>query len=212
MSWKSFPVLCLLSISCEHSMGTSVRAAVVDTIMMMDTIQPSCRNIMPAMPEIIVSGRNTQSIVRVEAMTEMPTSEVPCTAASLGFSPFSRCEVTFSSTTMASSTTMPMAMDRALMEMILSVLPVANRYSSEASRAIGMLSTTMRVPLRRPRKRNTTSITTRKVIRMVFFRELMVRRMLSELSTTVVMRMSAGRSCSSDLNSFFTFRMTSTVL
>ena len=193
-------------------MGTRVRAAVVDTIMMMDTIQPSCRNIIPAIPEIMVSGRNTHSMVRVDAITEIPTSAVPCTAASLGFSPRSRCEVTFSSTTMASSTTMPIAMDRALMEMILSVLPVPNRYSKDARRAIGMDSTTMSVPFSRPRKRNTTSITTRKVIRMVSFRELMVRRILEELSTTVVILTSAGRVFSRRASSFFTLRITSTVL
>ena len=193
-------------------MGTSVRAAVVDTIMMMETIQPSCRNMMPAMPEIMVRGRNTHSMVRVEAITEIPTSAVPCTAASLGFSPLSRCDVTFSSTTMASSTTMPMAMDRALMEMMLSVLPVAKRYSREASRAMGMDKTTMRVPFNRPRKRKTTSITTMKVMRMVSLREPMVRRMLSELSITVVICTSEGRLRSRRAISFFTLRITSTVL
>ena len=109
-------------------MGTRVRAAVVDTIMMMETMKPSWRNMIPAMPDIMVRGRNTHSMVSVEAITEIPTSAVPWTAASVGFSPLSRCDVTFSSTTMASSTTMPMAMDRALMEMIFSVLPVAYRY------------------------------------------------------------------------------------
>ena len=167
---------------------------------------------MPAMPVIIVRGINTHSIVSVEAITEIPTSAVPCTAASLGFSPLSRCDVTFSSTTMASSTTIPMAMDRALMEMMLSVLPVAKRYIREASRAIGMDSTTMRVPFRRPRKRNTTSITTRKVMRMVSFREPMVRRMLSELSTTVMILISAGRLRSRPARVAFTFLITSTVL
>ena len=212
MAMYSLLVVGLLSISRAHSMGTRVRAAVVETIMMMDTIQPSWRNMMPAMPEIMVRGRNTHSMVSVEAMTEIPTSAVPCTAASLGFSPRSRCEVTFSSTTIASSTTMPMAMDRALMDMILSVLPVANKYSNEASRAIGILSTTISVPFRRPRKRNTTSITTRKVMRMVLLREAMVLRMLSELSTTVVILMSDGRLRCSEASVDLTFRITSTVL
>ncbi len=67
----------LLSMSSEHRVGTRVRAAVVDTIMIMDTIQPSCLNMMPAIPVIIVRGRNTHSMVRVEAMTEIPTSAVP---------------------------------------------------------------------------------------------------------------------------------------
>ena len=66
-------------------------------------------------------------MVRVEATTEIPTSEVACTAASFGFSPFSMWDVTFSSTTMASSTTIPMAMESADIDMMFKVLPVANR-------------------------------------------------------------------------------------
>ena len=121
------PVLRPLRRKREQSIGTSVRAAVVETIMMMLTIQPSCLNMIPAMPLTIVSGRNTQSIVRVEAMTEMPTSEVARTAASFGFSPRSRWVETFSRTTIASSTTMPIAIESADIEMMFSVLPVAKR-------------------------------------------------------------------------------------
>ena len=127
MNLYSLLVVGLLLSSREHSVGTRVRAAVVDTIIMMDTIQPSWRNIKPVIPLIIVSGRNTHSIVRVDAITEIPTSDVPCTAASRGFSPRSRCVVTFSSTTIASSTTIPMAMASALIEMMLSVFPLASR-------------------------------------------------------------------------------------
>ena len=48
-------------------------------------------------------------------------------AASLGFEPRSMCVVMFSSTTMASSTTIPMAIESDESEMILSVEPVAKR-------------------------------------------------------------------------------------
>ena len=48
-------------------------------------------------------------------------------AASLGFEPRSIWVVMFSSTTMASSTTIPMAMDRDESEMMFSVEPVAKR-------------------------------------------------------------------------------------
>ncbi|CDC65188.1 unknown [Bacteroides sp. CAG:770] len=82
---------------------------------------------IPDMPEISVRGRNTQSIVNVEAMMEIPTSSVPWTAASFGFSPLSMWVVMFSSATMESSTTIPIAMDSADIDMIFNVLPVANR-------------------------------------------------------------------------------------
>ena len=73
----SLPFLGLLLSILEQSIGTRVSAAVVEMIMMMLTIQPSCLNMIPAIPETMVRGRNTQSIVNVEAITEIPTSEVP---------------------------------------------------------------------------------------------------------------------------------------
>ena len=66
-------------------------------------------------------------MVKVEAMTDNCTSWVACTAASLGFEPRSMWVVMFSKTTMASSTTIPIAMVSEDMEMIFKVLPVANR-------------------------------------------------------------------------------------
>ena len=111
----------------EHIIGTKVKAPQVETIMMMETIQPNWRNITPVTPLIMVNGRNTANMVKVEAITESCTSWVACTAASLGFSPLSIWVVMFSKTTMASSTTIPMAMESADMEMIFKVLPVAKR-------------------------------------------------------------------------------------
>ena len=58
----------------EHIIGTKVRAPVVDTTMMMDTIQPNCLNITPVVPLIMVRGRNTANMVKVEAITESCTS------------------------------------------------------------------------------------------------------------------------------------------
>ena len=82
---------------------------------------------IPAIPETMVRGRNTHNIVKVEAITEIPPSEVAWTAASLGFSPLSRWVDMFSNTTMASSTTIPIAMESADIEMIFNVFPVAKR-------------------------------------------------------------------------------------
>ena len=72
----SLPVFLPACRNLEQSIGTRVRAAVVETIMMIATIHPSCLKRIPAIPDIIVRGTNTQSMVRVEAMTEIPTSEV----------------------------------------------------------------------------------------------------------------------------------------
>ena len=123
----SFPVFGWALSILEHIIGTRVSAAVVDTIIMKLTMNPSWRNIIPAIPETRVKGRNTQSIVNVDAMMEIPTSLVPCTAASFGFSPLSIWVVIFSSATIASSTTIPIAMESADIEIIFRVLPVAKR-------------------------------------------------------------------------------------
>ena len=112
---------------------------------------------------------------------------------------------------MASSTTIPIAIESADIEMMLSELPVARRYTSEASRAIGMERTIMKVALHLPRKMNTTSITTMKVMRMVSLRELMVFMILSEESITVVISMSEGSSFWISASFFLTFLITFTV-
>ena len=106
-------------------MGVSDSALVVDIIIMMVTIQPSCRKSTPVMPVTRVSGKNTAIRVSVEAITDTATSLVPWMAACLGSAPRSMWVVTFSSTTMASSTTMPIEIDNADSDTMLSVLPVA---------------------------------------------------------------------------------------
>ena len=111
--------------SSEQSIGVSDRAQTVDIIIMIVTIHPSWRKSTPVMPVTSVRGKNTAISVRVDAITDTATSLVPCTAACLGAEPRSICVVTFSSTTMASSTTMPIEIDRAESDTMLSVLPVA---------------------------------------------------------------------------------------
>ena len=105
-------------------MGVRVSAATTDTRITMVTLHPSCLNMIPEMPVVMVSGRNTATTVRVAAITARPTSLVPYIAASRGPLPRSRCDVMFSSTTIASSTTIPMAIDSELNDMILMEFPV----------------------------------------------------------------------------------------
>ena len=64
-----------------QSIGVSERAQVVEMIIMIVTIHPSWRKSTPVIPVTRVSGKNTAIRVSVEAITEMATSLVPCTAA-----------------------------------------------------------------------------------------------------------------------------------
>ena len=113
---------------------------------------------------------------------------------------------------MASSTTIPIAMESADMDTMFKVLPVAHRYINDARREIGIARTMMKVALHLPRKRYTTSITMRNVTRIVSFKELSVLRMLSELSTTVLIWMSEGRFFSMFFIAFLIPLITFTVL
>ncbi|MPN23422.1 hypothetical protein SDC9_170810 [bioreactor metagenome] len=78
---------------------------------------------IPAKPVTMVNGKNTAMMVRVDAMIATATSFVAYMAASLGLLPLSMCVVIFSSTTMASSTTIPMAIESELREIIFNVFP-----------------------------------------------------------------------------------------
>ena len=101
--------------------------------------------------------------------------------------------VTFSSTTMASSTTMPIEMDRADSETMLSELPVTARYMNEAMSDMGMVMVMMSVALHRPRKKNTTMMTNSRAYITVSTSEAMVLRMLSDVSTIMPSFTSDGR-------------------
>ena len=75
-----------------------------------------------------------------------------------------------------------------------------------------MESTMMKVEVQLPRKRNTTSITTRKVMIMVSTRVLMVLMISVELSLMMLISISEGRVFSMFFSYFFTSLMTFTVL
>ena len=102
-------------------------AAVVDTQTTMVMIQPISFIKIPIIPGSIVSGTKTATSTSVVAMTDVHTSLVAQMAASRGFSPRSMCLVIFSSTTMASSTTIPMATVNDASEMMFSELSATSR-------------------------------------------------------------------------------------
>ena len=117
------------SIQCptDRSIGVNERALVVEMVIMIHIIQPNCLKSTPDIPVTIVNGKNTAIIVNVEAITEIATSFVAWIAACFGSDPRSIWVVTFSNTTMASSTTLPIAMERHDKEIMLSEPPVAYR-------------------------------------------------------------------------------------
>ena len=68
-------------------MGMSVRDTMSDERSEMETVMPSSLKKMPLMPLTRTSGRKTQIVVAVEAVTAMLTSRAPLMAAWIRPSP-----------------------------------------------------------------------------------------------------------------------------
>ena len=113
--------------SLLESMGIRVMAVTVETQTTIVTIHPNSLNMIPAIPGSMVSGTNTATMTRVVAITDVHTSLVAQMAASFRLSPRSRCLEMFSRTTIASSTTIPIATVREASEMMFSELSATSR-------------------------------------------------------------------------------------
>ena len=79
-----------------------------------DSVTANSRNSRPTMPPISSRGINTATSDTLMVKTVEPISSAPLSAAAMGFMPASICRVMFSMTTMASSTTKPVAMVSAI--------------------------------------------------------------------------------------------------
>ena len=97
-------------------MGVAVRETSKDTAMATESVTANSRNSRPTMPPISRIGMKTATRERLIETTVKPISFAPTSAASIGGMPASRCRVMFSITTIASSTTKPVATVRAISE------------------------------------------------------------------------------------------------
>jgi len=90
-------------------MGLRLNATSPEKATAAATEMPNSRNSRPVLPPRNDSGTNTAISTSVVDMTAKPICRAPCTAARSGGSPRSMWRWMFSSTTIASSTTRPMA-------------------------------------------------------------------------------------------------------
>ena len=107
-------------------MGVVVREMIMDTKMAVERVTANSRKSRPTIPPISRSGIKTAISERLMVKTVKPISSAPFNAAAKGCMPFSRWRVIFSITTMASSTTNPVEMVRAISERLSRLYP--NRY------------------------------------------------------------------------------------
>ena len=94
-------------------MGVSMRATTSEANTASAAVQPNCLKNLPAMPLMKAVGKNTAISVKVVAMTARPISSAASSAACRGVLPMRRWRSMFSTSTMASSTKMPITSDNA---------------------------------------------------------------------------------------------------
>ncbi|OPZ71835.1 MAG: hypothetical protein BWY83_00954 [bacterium ADurb.Bin478] len=108
----------------EASEGIRVKATTSEMVSEKQMVITMSRKSMPAMPGTKSTGMKTTRVVRVEAVTAMPTSCAPLLAASRSFSFCSSWRrKMLSRTTIELSTSMPIESANPAMEMMFSVNP-----------------------------------------------------------------------------------------
>ena len=95
--------------SQAHIMGVVVSEISSEISTAADSVTANSRNSRPVCPPMNSRGMNTATSDRLMESTVKPTSRAPSSAALKRSMPASMCRLVFSSTTMASSTTKPVA-------------------------------------------------------------------------------------------------------
>ena len=112
-------------------------------------------------------GTNTAMSTSEVAMIGLVTSRIAWNAASTGLSPFSMLRSTFSTTTIASSTTMPIASTRPKSDSAFSEKPNACMAASVPTSDTGTAASGMIDARHVPKKRSTTSTTSARASKSV---------------------------------------------
>ncbi len=142
------------------------------------------RNSDPETPGMKPTGTNTDSSTSEMAITGPVICRIAFLVASFGDRSGSSAitRSTFSTTTMASSTTMPMPSTSASSDTVLAENPAASRTANVPIRLTGMATMGMIVARILPRNRNTTRITSAKAMARVFSTSVIVEATNDELS------------------------------
>ena len=133
-------------------MGAKVTASRREKATATEMVTPNSKKNLPMMPCMKATGRKMAMTALEMTTTEKVISRAPYTAAWTNDIPPSRWREMFSSTTMASSTTMPITSEIAISVIVLSVKPRKYMTRMVPPRAVGMARTTLSVELQEPRK------------------------------------------------------------
>ena len=114
---------------------------------------PNWKKKRPMIPVMKATGRKMATTAMVAASAAKVISRAPSREASTLLLPISRWRMMFSSTMIASSTTMPMASDRPSKVKKLSVKPMKYSTMNVPMTEVGMESRTLKVELARAKKK-----------------------------------------------------------
>ena len=174
-------------------MGVTVSDTTSDTPIANDSVSANSRNSRPTIPPISRIGRNTATSEILIDSTVKPTSCAPRIAAFMRGTPFSICREIFSSTTMASSTTKPVAMVSAISERLSSENPSMYMAANVPMIEIGTATLGISVARQLRRNRNTTITTSATATIRVNSVSCSDERIVVDRSEVGVISTSAGR-------------------
>ncbi len=156
--------------------GESVRATMPEMVTAPARVRANSRNSEPVRPPWKAIGVYTAARVMVMAMMGPTSSRAPWRAASRGFAPSRRCRSTFSTTTMASSTTSPTERTIARSVRRFTVKPKTCIRKKAPIRETGMATSGTRTERSEPRNRKMTITTMSRVSERVVSTSVMASR------------------------------------
>ncbi len=157
----------------EHIMGVRVRATKPDTSTAAAKVSANSMNNRPVRPVAKASGAYTATRVSVMAITAKAISRTPKKAACIAVLPSSIWRYTFSSTTIASSTTRPIASTMASKVSVLIEKPSMYMMAKAPIREIGIVTMGITLARKLRRKNTITSTTSKMASAMVVYTESM---------------------------------------
>jgi len=157
-----------------------------------DMVSANSRNSRPTSPPMKISGTNTAIRLSEIDSTVNPTSRAPAKAAASGFIPASICRLIFSTTTIASSTTNPVATVSAISERLSRLNPARYITAIVPSNEATTAAAGIKVARQLLRNRLTTSTTSRVAMSKVTSTSRSEARIVSVRSLATSRWMSGG--------------------
>ncbi len=151
-----------------QSAGESDSALNAESSTEIAMVRANCWYIWPVRPPTNATGMNTADRISAMPMTGADTSFMAWMVASRGAMPCSMWCMTASTTTMASSTTMPMARTRPNMDSVFTEKPSIGKKMNVPMMETGTVRSGMIVARRLCRKMNTTRVTRMRASTNVF--------------------------------------------